>query len=58
MKVNYVYIFRNFRANEPNGGTRENCVAISGFSSLWFDRPCYNRYQFICKKEAKIDLKL
>ena len=43
--------YTNWRINEPNGGTNENCVLFNwnGFPSDWVDIKCDNTYEnFIC----------
>ncbi|XP_060566781.1 CD209 antigen-like [Ruditapes philippinarum] len=50
--------FTNFVTGLLDGGTRENCAVNYIGSSLWVVVPCYKRYQFICKKDVQIDLKL
>ncbi len=44
--------YMNWRANEPNGGARENCVEIR-FSrgGTWNDNACSKKYPVICKGE-------
>ncbi|XP_060562827.1 oxidized low-density lipoprotein receptor 1-like [Ruditapes philippinarum] len=51
--------FTNFHTGQPNGGTRENCAYMETFypSSLWGDGICDFNGTFVCKKDAKMDIK-
>ena len=43
----------NWDSNQPDGGTNENGVAISGFSSdngRWYDFAVNNQFKFVCSK--------
>ena len=43
----------NWWSGQPNGGTNENGVAISGFSSdngRWYDFAVNNQFKFVCSK--------
>ncbi|XP_071804916.1 perlucin-like protein [Asterias amurensis] len=52
--------YRNWNADEPNGGTSENCVEIlslTGWDGKWNDGPCSNEYHIICKGEEVVATK-
>ena len=41
-------VWQNWRGQEPNGGTEENCVAIS-HDGKWIDDGCFRPRFFVCK---------
>lgn len=56
--------YQNFRKNQPDGKTWENCVEIvresrwfSKWTGEWNDAPCSYKYPSICKKEAAVQLR-
>lgn len=45
--------WKNWAENEPNGGSQENCVELSG--SGWNDKICSTPRPFVCKMAASTD---
>ena len=43
-------------ANEPNGGTEENCVGL--YDCQWFDVSCSYSYHCLCENKPHPNLKL
>ncbi|XP_069691015.1 hemolymph lipopolysaccharide-binding protein-like [Periplaneta americana] len=43
--------YSKWRANEPNGNTRENCVTMDGNYGTLVDMPCSTILPFFCERE-------
>jgi hypothetical protein len=40
--------YTNWKTNEPNGGTTENCLSIYT-TTEWNDNPCDRLLPYVCK---------
>ncbi|GCC43316.1 hypothetical protein chiPu_0027485 [Chiloscyllium punctatum] len=43
--------YRHPQLGQPNGGSQENCVALSTDDGKWWDKDCGRRMYFICEYE-------
>eukprot|EP00061_Rhincodon_typus_P000924 g13204.t1 len=43
--------YRHPQLGQPNGGSQENCVALSTDDGKWWDKDCARRMYFICEYE-------
>ncbi|XP_059801790.1 tetranectin-like [Hypanus sabinus] len=47
--VNYTN-WETLASQQPDGGTKENCVALSGLANgKWLDEPCHLQYNYFCQ---------
>ncbi|XP_077968785.1 uncharacterized protein LOC120335142 [Styela clava] len=42
--------YQNWKGNQPNGGTGENCLTVGRQTYLWVDSSCDENFFYICQK--------
>lgn len=52
MRVTYFQWRKHFLSSQPDGGKRENCVAMSSDDGDWWDNYCDRRMYFLCEFDA------
>ena len=40
-------VYENWKVNNPDGGTGENCIRMNN-SGDWEDKPCFDNHKFVC----------
>ncbi|KAK3522618.1 hypothetical protein QTP86_027202, partial [Hemibagrus guttatus] len=51
-RVTYFQWRKHFLSSQPDGGKRENCVAMSSDDGDWWDNYCDRRMYYLCEFEA------
>lgn len=51
-RVSYFQWRKHFLSSQPDGGKRENCVAMSSDDGDWWDNYCDRRMYYLCEFEA------
>nr|XP_039258521.1 uncharacterized protein LOC120335088 [Styela clava] len=45
--------YKNWKNNQPNGGTGENCLTVGRETYEWIDVSCDGNFYYICQKEVQ-----
>uniref|UniRef100_A0AAY4CF45 C-type lectin domain containing 11A n=1 Tax=Denticeps clupeoides TaxID=299321 RepID=A0AAY4CF45_9TELE len=51
-RVTYFQWRKHFLSSQPDGGKRENCVAMTSDDGDWWDNYCDRRMSYLCEFEA------
>uniref|UniRef100_W5NFC2 C-type lectin domain containing 11A n=2 Tax=Lepisosteus oculatus TaxID=7918 RepID=W5NFC2_LEPOC len=49
LRVTFFFWRKHFLSSQPDGGKRENCVAMSSDDGDWWDNDCERRMYFVCE---------
>ncbi|KAM9703202.1 C-type lectin domain family 11 member A isoform 1-T1 [Menidia menidia] len=55
-RVNYFQWRRHFLSGQPDGGRRENCVAMSSDDGDWWDHYCDRIMNYVCEFDDRVAL--
>lgn len=55
-RVSYFQWRRHFLSSQPDGGRRENCVAMSSDDGDWWDHYCDRTMNYLCEFDDRVGL--
>lgn len=55
-RVSYFQWRKHFLSSQPDGGRRENCVAMSSDDGDWWDHYCDRTMNYVCEFDDRVAL--
>lgn len=55
-RVSYFQWRKHFLSSQPDGGKRENCVAMSSDDGDWWDQYCDRTMNYVCEFDDRVAL--
>lgn len=55
-RVSYFQWRKHFLSSQPDGGRRENCVAMSSDDGDWWDHYCDRTMNYLCEFDDRVAL--